>query len=85
MVRTYDMQRDSDFSPKKPIHMALKAIGVHLKAQNDTATTPAIQTRSSGKNWFAYFPYISHLFEVLEPNLMEFSLSEHTLTSFNSI
>jgi hypothetical protein len=26
-----------------------------------------------------------HLFEVLEPNLMEINLSELTLTSFNSI
>jgi hypothetical protein len=32
-----------------------------------------------------YFPYISHLFEVLEPNLMELNLSGLTLTSFNSI
>jgi hypothetical protein len=29
-----------------------------------------IMTRSSAKNKFAYFPYISHVFEVLEPNLM---------------
>jgi hypothetical protein len=29
-------------------------------------------------------PYASHLFEVLEPNLMEISL-KLTLTSFNSI
>jgi hypothetical protein len=28
---------------------------------------------------------IGHVFEVLEPNLMEFNLSELTLTSFNSI
>jgi hypothetical protein len=34
-------------------------------------------TRNSGKNYFAYFPYVSHLSEVLEPNLME-------LTSFNT-
>jgi hypothetical protein len=25
---------------------------------------------SSGKIYFSYFPYISHLFEVLEPDLM---------------
>jgi hypothetical protein len=31
----------------------------------------SVTTRSSGKKYFAYFPYISHLFEVLEPNLME--------------
>jgi hypothetical protein len=43
------------------------------------------KTGSSGKNLFAYFPYISHLFEVLEPNLMESNLSELNLTSFNSI
>jgi hypothetical protein len=40
-------------------------------------------TRSSGKNFFAYFPHISNLFEVLESNLMELNLSELTLTSFN--
>jgi hypothetical protein len=34
---------------------------------------------------FASFPYISHLFEVREPNLMELNLSELTLTSFSSI
>jgi hypothetical protein len=28
---------------------------------------------------------MSHLFDVLEPNLMEINLSELTLTSFNSI
>jgi hypothetical protein len=38
-----------------------------------------------GKNYFAYFPYISHLFELLESNLMEINLSELTLTSFNSV
>jgi hypothetical protein len=38
-----------------------------------------------GRNNFFYFPYISHLLEVLEPNLMEFNLSELTLASFNSI
>jgi hypothetical protein len=43
------------------------------------------KTRSSGKKQFAYFPYISHLFEVLEPNLTECNLSELTLTSLNSI
>jgi hypothetical protein len=32
---------------------------------------PFMHTRSSGKN----FPYVSHLFEVLEPNLMELNLS----------
>jgi hypothetical protein len=32
-----------------------------------------------------YFPYTSHLFEVLEPNLIELNLSELTVTSFNSI
>jgi hypothetical protein len=47
-------------------------------------------TRSSGKNEFDYFPYISHLFELREPNLMELNLSELTfiqfnLTSFNRI
>jgi hypothetical protein len=34
---------------------------------------------------FPYFPYIGHLFEVLEPNLMGLNLSELTLTLFNSI
>jgi hypothetical protein len=34
---------------------------------------------------FAYFPYISHLFVVLQPNLMEINISEFTLTSFNSV
>jgi hypothetical protein len=38
--------------------------------------------RSSGKNYFAYFAYMSDTFEVLEPNLMECNLSELTLTSF---
>jgi hypothetical protein len=33
---------------------------------------------------FAYFPSISHLFEVPEPNLMELNISELTLTSLNS-
>jgi hypothetical protein len=42
-------------------------------------------TRSSGKNYFAYFPYIRHLFEVHELNLTEPNLSELTLTSFNSV
>jgi hypothetical protein len=41
------------------------------------------KTGSSAKNLFAYFPYISHLFEVLEANLMESNLSELNLTSFN--
>jgi hypothetical protein len=27
-----------------------------------------LKMRSSGKNQLAYFPYISHLFEVLESN-----------------
>jgi hypothetical protein len=44
-----------------------------------------VKTRSSGKSYFVYFPYISHLFDVLEPNLMEINLSEPTLTSFNPI
>jgi hypothetical protein len=39
-----------------------------------------IIARSSGKNQFAYFPYICHLFEVRESNLMELDLSELTLT-----
>jgi hypothetical protein len=34
---------------------------------------------------FSYFPYISHLFEVLESTLMEINLSGLTLTSFNLI
>jgi hypothetical protein len=42
-------------------------------------------TRSSGKNYFAYFSYMSRLFEVLEPNLMEPTLSERNLTSFTSM
>jgi hypothetical protein len=33
----------------------------------------------------AYFPCVSHLFEVPEPNLMELNLIELTLISFNSI
>jgi hypothetical protein len=36
--------------------------------------TVLLKTRSSGRNLFAYCPYISHLFEVLEPNLMEVNL-----------
>jgi hypothetical protein len=43
-----------------------------------------LKTRSSGKNLLAYCPYISHLFGVLEPNLMEINLSELTLTSSTS-
>jgi hypothetical protein len=43
------------------------------------------ERRSSGKNLFAYFPYIGHLSEVTEPNLMELNLSENTVTSFHSI
>jgi hypothetical protein len=39
-----------------------------------------VTTRSSGKNKFVYFPYVSHLFEVPEPKLMELNLSELTLT-----
>jgi hypothetical protein len=31
-------------------------------------------TKSSGKNYFAYFLYTSHLLEVPEPNLMELTL-----------
>jgi hypothetical protein len=42
-------------------------------------------TRNSEKNYFAYFPYISHLLEVIDPNLMEINLSELILTSLNSI
>jgi hypothetical protein len=42
-------------------------------------------TRISGKNYFTYFPYISNLFEVNEPNLMELNLRQVTLTSFKSI
>jgi hypothetical protein len=34
---------------------------------------------------FRLLSYISYLFEVFEPNLMELNLSEVTLTSFNSI
>jgi hypothetical protein len=43
------------------------------------------EIRSSGKNYFAYFPYIRNLFEVIEPNLMKCNLIELTLTSFNLI
>jgi hypothetical protein len=46
------------------------------------------EKRSSGKNQFAYFPYISLLCEVREPNLMELNLSELTLiylTEFTAI
>jgi hypothetical protein len=48
------------------------------------ATIQILITRSSGKNLFAYFPNISHLFEVTERNLMELNLSELTLNLFNS-
>jgi hypothetical protein len=34
---------------------------------------------------FCLFPYISYLFKVLEPNLVELDLSELALTSFNII
>jgi hypothetical protein len=54
-----------------------------LAAEATSTTIAAIKTRSSGKNKFAYFPYTSHLFEVLEPNLMELNLSERSLTLFN--
>jgi hypothetical protein len=47
-------------------------------------STVSTETRSSGKNYFAYFPYINKLFEVLEQNLMELNLSELNLTSLNS-
>jgi hypothetical protein len=43
------------------------------------------EARRSEKSQFAYFPYICHLFEVLELNFMELNLSEPTLTSFVSI
>jgi hypothetical protein len=43
------------------------------------------KTRISRKNYFTYFPYISNLFEVNEPNLMELNLRQVTLTSFKSI
>jgi hypothetical protein len=42
----------------------------------------------SKKLWeelFCLFPYISYLFKVLEPNLVELDLSELALTSFNII
>jgi hypothetical protein len=47
----------------------------------------AEKIRSSGKNYFAFFPYRSHLFEVLEPNLMEinFKLTYFNLIQFNLI
>jgi hypothetical protein len=32
-----------------------------------------------------YFPYVSYLFEALDPNVMELDISELILTSFNSI
>jgi hypothetical protein len=38
-----------------------------------------LQQSNSGKNEFAYFPYVSHLFEVLEQHLMKLNLSELTL------
>jgi hypothetical protein len=41
-----------------------------------------ILTRSSDKNKFVYFNYISYLFEALEPHLMELDLSELKL-NFN--
>jgi hypothetical protein len=43
------------------------------------------KTRSSGKNSFAYIPYVSHLFELLEPNSIKINLSELALTSINAI
>jgi hypothetical protein len=42
-------------------------------------------TRSSGNNYFAYFPYVSPLFEALATNLMQLNLTEPTLASFYSI
>jgi hypothetical protein len=39
------------------------------------------ENKISGKKQFAYFPYIRHLFEVREPNLLELNLSDLTLTS----
>jgi hypothetical protein len=43
------------------------------------------KTRSSGKNKFTYFPYISPLFEVLQPKLMHWGTLEwhHLPTKFH--
>jgi hypothetical protein len=38
-----------------------------------------------GRTILPTFPYISYLFEVLEPNSLELNLSEPTLTTFNLI
>jgi hypothetical protein len=36
------------------------------------------------KFWKELIAYVSHLFKILEPNLMELNLSEFTLISLNS-
>jgi hypothetical protein len=55
-----------------------------IEPGGNESTDYGIITRTSWKNYFAYFPYISHLFEVLEPNLLELNISGLTLTSFSS-
>jgi hypothetical protein len=43
-----------------------------------------LKTRSSGKNYFAYFPCVSFIWSTWI-NLTEINLNELTLTSFNPI
>jgi hypothetical protein len=43
MVHPYIMQRASNCSLNKPIRVAMEAIGVNVKLQNPTATTPSTQ------------------------------------------
>jgi hypothetical protein len=58
---------------------------ISYKYTNDEVYHLQSVTRSSGKNQFAYIPYISHLFEAHEPNLMGINIFGFTLTSVNSI
>jgi hypothetical protein len=49
------------------------------------APPPPKKKEVLGRTNLFTFPYRSHLLEILEPNLMERTLSELTLTSFNSV
>lgn len=49
MVHSYNIQMASNCSLKKPVYMAMEAIWVHLKLQNDT--TPQHQLKEEGKGY----------------------------------
>jgi hypothetical protein len=63
-----------------PLHGKILKFTTYLLARTKAGINKALHLTLNKKFWeeFTYFPYIGHLFDVLEPNLMQLNLSELT-------